>query len=883
MDKLQIRKQYKYLKQNKTEIRVFSSGGKSIFVESEDEFVEYVTKLNSEENVYYGINERYNNGKTDLSVRYISNIFVDVDLKDSPDIEGFEKELKNKGFQYSFKIHTIGGFHYYIPVSKREIPEGDNETRDEINQLLLNFKKYFEKYKIDNKVFNLSRVTKVWGTKTWKYNGIVNIIDEKELSEDDIRKNTVSLHSLPAIVFDDVEYKQIKHDCNFMESYFNKKYPSGMEKNNYIHSNIVPYLKSKYDDKKARKIANKVMLLQGHNPSELNNWWIKSPEFNCGSIRNWCRKYDVEAEDNCWRCSKNDNKEMIRYINNAKSWNKIKKQMIDDQRTKKKRFAFYISKNKELRGHITITEYREIKQKLTIASIYKRKNEDEEDNRIVELDDMQTDEKVFHFIGDNKISKKIIGDSAPIYNHRVKLYVYDFETIDNERYTVLSENKIKLGENTIQGTEVYLNDSIEVGNKAKLQSQAPILFVYNTIPSVKEIQNNEELKSMVNKYELTEQKLYNSLFFLKREEGEEDVSYLHPHYFMRLVTVFLLASKREGYPLHLIIIGGKGTGKSYLRKVLTGLMKEREYITSTGGNTLKGIIPSHADRKKLELGSLIRANRIITWDEGLRILNKIKDDDSNEALGELNDIIVHDEFNSASGFHRQLGVKMKAKCIMMTNHVRVNDDIFKLYEKVSPSFLDRFLVFIQNKDHTNYVKSEKGKVKNYFQIPHNEWLSIYDYLVSKKVQFDKKRINELVDKYKNMIPDGELLDSFIGRYKSHHLICMLDGLVKLRSLCENEYDFIAKDIDYRRLDDLLVIVLNNWLGKKILNNVHDKIIEYIGKGISRHNILEWMKNENIDDAELKFLRDNNKVELKENNYTVVETQEIDLDDIEIDV
>lgn len=868
MEELQIIKQYRYLNQQETEIRIFSGHGKSVHVNNEKDFLATVKDLNQNEDVYVGVNERYYKGKDDSSIKYVKNVFVDIDTLDEDVNNKFIKALYQNKFKYSFRIESGAGYHYYIPIYPIIIDRDNFSSVEQNRQLFINFKEKFKEFEIDPKVSNLSRVAKVWGTKAHKYDKICRIVEEYSLTEEDLKINSASLMFLPEIKIETQIY-EINHECKFMEHYFNTWYPNDMEKNTYIHSNMVAYLKSKFkdNDKLGRSIANKVMILQNHNPSELNSWWNQSMQFSCGAIRNWCKKYRPELEDYCWNCNKNCS-QTIKYCADAKSWTHVKKDMFANTKDNKK-FIFYINRPTELKGQVTITEYREIRQKITLATIW-RKSTDNNQNRELTLNDLLAEETIVQFLDEPKPKKDI--SEIPVYKHMVDMYIYEFESNDNLGYVLLSEHKIKIGENTIKGMIVGMNDTVEIGNKVNIGSKTQILFVFDTIPSVKELTYVDEMFELTKPYNLTEDKLYNFIFhFPSREKDEEGISFQHPRNFMKFLVATMISSKRSSYPLHLIIIGSKGTGKTYLKKIICELMNEKDSITSSGGNTLKGIIPSHADRKRLELGSLLRANRIVCWDEGLRILSKIKEDESDsssEKLGDLNDILLHEELNLISGFHRLNGVKMRAKCIMMTNNVRVDDDIFSLYRKVAPSFLDRFMIIMQDKNHVKFIKDEKGKTLNTFNIPKNDWLSIYDFLNNFKVVINDDEVTKIVEKYKNNL-EGEILDSFIGRYKQHHLKCLLDGIVKIRCLCERDREFVAKEVDYKQLEELVIYLLNGWFensNKSILSNVHKKIIDYIGDGISRHSLIEWIKDEQIDEIELKFLRDNNYIELIDNNY-----------------
>ena len=169
--------------ENPTEIRVFDKvkypQGKSVFVNSEDEFVQVVQGFNETEKIDVYIRGRDGLGKTDEGISESRHIFLEIDEHD------LKKPLEKEKLEGFFKKHDIkislcgmsgGGYHFYIKHSRQIF--NSNEDRKEFKEILLKFREVLinAKIDIDPVCFNLSRVSRVLGTYNYKRKAASEII-----------------------------------------------------------------------------------------------------------------------------------------------------------------------------------------------------------------------------------------------------------------------------------------------------------------------------------------------------------------------------------------------------------------------------------------------------------------------------------------------------------------------------------------------------------------------------------------------------------------------------------------------------------------------------------------------------------------------------------
>ena len=201
-NKEDVIKFYNFFKHDKpTEIRVFDAvkypNGKSIFVTTEEEFVEKCRYYSEEDGVSVYIGARDRKARGDKNV--ISSHFIFFEIDKHGEDKGEEKDkilefLKSKGIEVSMQGMSGGGWHFYVPHKMQEF-ESEDKALEYKEKSLGGFKKVFldEGFDVDPAVFNLERVTRVLGTFNFKRDKISEV---EYINDVDLERNTKNLISM---------------------------------------------------------------------------------------------------------------------------------------------------------------------------------------------------------------------------------------------------------------------------------------------------------------------------------------------------------------------------------------------------------------------------------------------------------------------------------------------------------------------------------------------------------------------------------------------------------------------------------------------------------------------------------------------------------------
>jgi len=484
----------------------------------------------------------------------------------------------------------------------------------------------------------------------------------------------------------------------------------------------------------------------------------------------------------------------------------ILKEGIRAQYQKDKSLRFFINKNCRLKGKITnVIEHGVVEIPLVQKGICEK--------IVSGVESIVT--KLFCF-GEKRDKEFKIVDSI---TH--KFYIYRMvvkENNDLETYILLSEKELNLEEYLIEGMLIDLDDFSEVTKFAKIMKKSHVVFVNNTEPAKKIYKSKEEFFEEVKKLNLTEDKLFEYLFSIKNNQGKR-LYFQHPRFFERLIGAFNFSTKIDSspYPLHLIIIGKQGGGKSKIMEALDNKMNENIPIVEGSGSTMKSLIPSFRG-DMTRPGAMIESNRMCFIDEFFRILMRVDKDDRENTLTHMNPLLEHKNRRFGSG-NNFLDGNMSSKLFSVTNPVFGTSTMDSLSHKLDNSFLSRIMIWYQDEEHYKEITSKTEK--DIKEVPElmdkNMWLSIYDYLNSFKSNYDFNKLFEIYEQGSDLICNmsEQTKDIYYSRYK-HHLQCILDGLIKLRCLIELDSDFSAKQEDYDNAAEIWFRMLKNW--KKGIDN-----------------------------------------------------------------
>jgi hypothetical protein len=419
----------------------------------------------------------------------------------------------------------------------------------------------------------------------------------------------------------------------------------------------------------------------------------------------------------------------------------------------------------------------------------------------------------------------IFGERIPRKNKIVdevsgEFYLYRFLSKESKEFALISVDKLKLDDYTIEGLSIEVEDIKIIGDAYKLINKFPVFFVHTATSHICELKNHKQLFAKADALKLTGNKLYRYLSSHKKKDGIQILE--HPRWFMKLLAA-LLFHKKKGttteYPLHFLWIADRGTGKSSILEAIHQKSGEIQDIIAGSSSTLKYLIPSFKETNKPDMGALAKASRLIIIDEFFRIL-RLNIKDKEDECGRMNDLLEHKERQAGSGQGR-IKTSMTARLIGATNPIAGTNNIFNLVEKFDDSFLSRFLIYYQTDDHIRFIhkKVKEGAQTTTEWVDVNDFLSIQDYLQSFDVVYKRSRLVEIFERFSAFLSE-EIKGMYEARYL-HHLECLTDGIVKVRCLMTRDSSFKATEEDYKEVESIWAIVIKSWFRQNIDDLIRD--------------------------------------------------------------
>ena len=481
---------------------------------------------------------------------------------------------------------------------------------------------------------------------------------------------------------------------------------------------------------------------------------------------------------------------------------------------------FYINKNTSIKGKVTnLIEAH--KQKIPIVRLCRTKSQQKDSPPVDQL-----------YFFDERIDKRYTGSVIDSLDEEFWMYQM---TAKKKQYVLLSREELNLEEYNIDGMTAEINDYSDIANYSKLTLRIPIIFVNTSKKRIINIKSHEEFFNFISKYDLNEDKLMRYLFSLKvwGSAGKQIKYFQHPREFERLIAAWLFSAKFDAspYPLHLMMIGDPGVGKSKILECLFEKMQETNQITDGSCSTIKTLIPSFKGSTP-KVGDLLQANRIAFVDEFLRILMRIDSDEREPMLTTMNPLLEHKYRRFGSGNSEMEG-QMTSKFISGTNPAYGTSTMSLLCKRIDTSFLSRLLIYYFDQGHSKLIreKTEQDLLNNDFWIEIDDWLSIYDYLNSFQSILNHEDLNKIFKESLRFfgkpgtdIENDKVRDQYSARYR-HHLSCLADGIIKLRCVCIRDQSFEMKNEDYNIIKFTWETILESW-NLDITNIEEEKIINY---------------------------------------------------------
>ncbi len=415
------------------------------------------------------------------------------------------------------------------------------------------------------------------------------------------------------------------------------------------------------------------------------------------------------------------------------------------------------------------------------------------------------------------------------------------------------------GDYIISGVSTELTDNKLLSETARLTTKLPIFFAQNIQDRIVKYENHEQLFNRMDKMGAVGETFFNFPFSGTPEGMDKTVLLDQPNWLKWFIWAWICHSKKGAinkYPMHFMMLGAKGAGKTALINVLHQKSGEPYGVFRGAGSTFKMLIPSFA-QVPANIGHLAKANRYCFCDELFRVGTGTRDPtEVAEIFAKMNDLLEHQrgEFGSAKSSAQ---VQMRARLIADANPPRREKTMIEVYKHIEESFLSRWLVYFikEDSEHVKFIRGIKDRdIQEYtYKLDTSEWVSFTDYLWTFDALYDKVHIDTVFESYGKHLPD--VLKSHYDARHRHHIACLIDGLVKARCILERDASFTATEKDYERLDMIWRTIIASWLDG-----------EYIRKLPIEHR-LDYLS----DDQRLMFdtLCDFKKPVLKQDLYDAI--------------
>ncbi|GAH93753.1 unnamed protein product [marine sediment metagenome] len=470
------------------------------------------------------------------------------------------------------------------------------------------------------------------------------------------------------------------------------------------------------------------------------------------------------------------------------NWDKVKNHMIELYPASQSLF-FVAHKEDEITGKPQSIE--ENQKRIILSTEIRKKIRREEDSY----------NYTFKFL-DDKLNQR----DEKYKTCAIWFYIYKIVEDDKE-YILFSQNKLIPDLYRFRGMKIILDDDSEMSKTLKFKSLTNVFISVDEEKAIKEL-NKKDLIKHIQRLKLNRNKFIDYLF-----TREDNKIYSHTENYSKLLISFLLSGKYEDYPLHLIILGRAGTGKTYSLESLDYKFKEDKGIFESSGSTLKGLIPSHKE-KPAQLGFILNCVRIGLIDELFKMIEKQELTGRyleyfSDYFGSLNHLLEHKDRTIASGVD-SIRIKATAKLLFMTNPYKNKKTIYEHLDIMDSTTLSRMIPLIQTKEERELIKKKDIKINKNKLMTKEEFLTIYDSCNNFLIDYDEEKVKEIYFKTLNLIKQP-MKEVWTAR-GLHHSILLLDGIVKFRCLFDEKEgkSFRAKKEDYEDLEKMLIYIIESW-------------------------------------------------------------------------
>ena len=469
------------------------------------------------------------------------------------------------------------------------------------------------------------------------------------------------------------------------------------------------------------------------------------------------------------------------------------------------RLCFFITPEVILRGIITSKIY-DTPQDVEVIKIYESLKEDKESGEYL---------------------KRIcfLGEALPTNKYReerslsAKFYIYRFISEFQEEFFILHSQDIPTGEYTFSGTYTQIRDNKKITDTAKLSTKLPYLFVHTATKRIATYKNINSFFSACELFNINQKTIF-EFPFLNPQDEEHNIM-LNPIWYKWMLWAWLCHTNSgeagfQKYPLHMIILGEAGSGKSSVINNMHANTCEFQNIFMGSGSTIKKLMPSFRENIP-KPGYLAESNRFAYVDELFKLLtrDRMNTDAVDELFAMMNEILEHQKRTVGSG-NSSINIKMTSRVIANSNYYKGCDNMSDLTKHISHSWLGRWLIYFQNQEHVDLIKNNTSELNKYEHLSFLEsfkdkdFTGILDFLHSFKANYSKEKVLKIYSSMLTIMDENEAI-IYKSRHR-HHIMCLIDGLVKARCMMEGDRSFMANKDDYKRLKRIWRNVILSWKG-----------------------------------------------------------------------
>jgi hypothetical protein len=219
---------------------------------------------------------------------------------------------------------------------------------------------------------------------------------------------------------------------------------------------------------------------------------------------------------------------------------------------------------------------------------------------------------------------------------------------------------------------------------------------------------------------------------------------------------------------------------------------------------MRSFVPSFG-QTAFEPGYMLRRSRVGGIDELFKKIQRGNEDET----GWFVSLLEHKKRLAGSGKHTSTEVQATARFIFTTNPKYGLADIHEMFMKLDRAFLSRFVIYRQTKAHVAFVTKRKPITEimsdeEKYPVYSPNLVNVTDFLQKKFIKLtleQQEKLEAIKERCRALVP-AEMADNLYDPRVNHHLLCLLDGIVKYRWVVEKRPMFHVLNADFEETEAL---------------------------------------------------------------------------------